>query len=193
MRIGKISAVLAAITVSAFASAASAQEQFSLRASPTILGGNVTFNGSSVNLQQTTSINCAVGAVLNVIGGAGSATANLTSPSISPGASPFCGILVFPVTPWSAASQAGQNITGLTGAPTSALVTVYVGANTIVGDPCNPQAVTATLTTPASATAPSTLTFNNVVLQAASGRPDRVCRINGVLTATSPEKRVFIH
>lgn len=192
MRIGKVTAIAAAFAVAAFASAASAQEQFSIRSSPTILGGNVTFNGSSVNLQQTTSINCAVGAILNVstaVGG--SSSAPLTSPSIAPG-SAFCGLLVFPVTPWSAQTQAGQNLTGLAGDPTSALVTVVVGANTIVGDPCNPQAVTATLTTPAG-TGASTLTFNNVVLQAASGRPDRVCRINGVLTATSTEKRVFIH
>jgi hypothetical protein len=185
MRIGMISAAAAAIAVAAFASAASAQE-FSLSASPTITGGNITFTGASVNLQQTTSINCQVSATLAVAGGAGSSTGPLNSPSITPG-SGFCGLLVFPVTPWSAATTGATLPSG----PGTAAVNVTVGANTIVGDPCNPQVVSATLSTPASG--PSTLTFNNVVLQAQSGRADRVCRINGVLTATGTNNRLFIH
>jgi hypothetical protein len=186
MRIGTISAIAAAIAVASLASSVSAQE-FSLSASPTITGGNITFTGASVNLQQTTSINCAISATLAVAGGAGSNSGPLNSPSISPG-NPFCGLLVFPVTPWSGQTIAGQTIPS---GPGSATVTVNVGANTIANDPCNPQPVQATLTTPASG--PSTLTFNNVVLQAASGRPDRVCRINGVLTATGTNNRLFIH
>lgn len=187
MRISKVSAFAAAIAVAAFASSVNAQEQFSLSPTATISGGNITFTGSSVNLSQTVSINCAVSATLNVVGGAGSNTAPISGASISPG-NFFCGSLVFPVTPWSAATNAGQNVP--TGG-TSALVTVTVGANTISNDPCNPQPVPATLATPVSG--PSTLTFNNVVLQAQSGRADRVCRINGVLTATGTSNRLFIH
>lgn len=187
MRVSKISAVAAAIAVAAFASSVNAQEQFSLSPSATITGGNITFTGANVNLSQTISINCAVSATLNVAGGAGSNTATISGASISPG-NFFCGSLVFPVTPWSAASNAGQN---LPAGGSSALVTVTVGANTVSNDPCNPQPVQATLTTPVSGA--STLTFNNVVLQAQSGRADRVCRINGVLTATGTNNRLFVH
>lgn len=178
MRIGKISAIVAAVAVAAFASSASAQV-FSLSPSPTVTGGNATFAGSSVTLQQTTTINCAVSAILNVVASPGSSTATLSSPTISPG-NAFCGFLVFPVTPWSAATISGQTIPAATA---SANVNVTVGANTIANDPCEPQQVVAVLrTTPTS----STLTFNNVKLQARSGRADRECTINGVLTSTTP-------
>lgn len=185
MRAGKIPAVLAAAVIAAFASSAGAQE-FSLSPSPTITGGNVIFHGSFVNLYQTTSINCAVTATLNVVGGPGSLFANISSPSISPGNS-FCGLLVYPIPFWSA-----QAFTTLPSPGASTTIFVTVGANTIANDPCDPQTVQALLTTPISG--PSTLTFNNVMLQARSGRFDRVCRINGVLTATGiSSNRVFIH
>jgi hypothetical protein len=177
MRIGKISAIAAAVAVAAFASSASAQV-FSLSPSPTVSGGTATFSGGSVTLQQTTTINCAVSAVLNVAGSPGSGSGSLSSPTISAG-NPFCGILVFPVTPWSAATISGQTIPS---APGSANVNVTVGANTIANDPCDPQAVVATLATTSSG---STLTFNNVKLQARSGRADRVCTINGVLSSST--------
>ncbi|RYI16143.1 MAG: hypothetical protein EON48_10740 [Acetobacteraceae bacterium] len=119
-------------------------------------------------------------ATLNVSASPGSSSASLSSPSISPGSSGFCGILVFPVAPWSAATIAGQTIPG---APGTALVTVNVGANTIINDPCLPQPVQATLSTTSTG---STLTFNNVRLQARSGRADRVCTINGVLSSSTP-------
>ena len=192
MNIGKISAVAAVFAVVSFASSVSAQEQFSLNATPTITGGNITFTGSSVNLQQTTSINCAVSATLVVANGpTGSSAAPISGPSISSGSppNPFCGVVVFPVTPWSAATIAGQNLPS--GSATAVRVTVMVGANTIANDPCNPQAVEAWLKTPASG--PSTLTFDNVQLQAQSGRIGRVCKINGILTATGTNNRLFIH
>lgn len=182
MRIGKISAIMAAVAVAAFASSASAQE-FSLSASPTITGGTASFSGNAT-LQQTTTLTCLVSATLNVAGGLGSGTGSLSSPSIAPGSSPFCGILVFPVTPWSAATISGQTIAS---APGSATVDVTVGANTIANDPCNPQVVQATLATTSTG---STLTFNNVKLQARSGRADRVCTINGVLSSSTA---VYIH
>ncbi|MGH6979402.1 MAG: hypothetical protein ACRED4_08955 [Brevundimonas sp.] len=153
--------------------------------SPTITGGTATFSGASIALSQTTSVNCNVSATLNVVNGpTGSGTANLSSPSISPGTPFVCGFAVFPVTPWSAQTIAGQTIPGATG---TALVTVNVGANTIANDPCNPQPVQARLTTTATG---STLDFDNVVLQAASGRSDRVCRIDGTLTSAT---KVYIH
>lgn len=187
MRAGGIPAVLAAVAVAAFASSASAQE-FSLSPSPTITGGNVTFSGSAVNLQQVISISCAVSATLNVIGGAGSNTANLSSESILPGASLLCGAPFAPVPFWSAQTKPGWTLPG----SGSAKITVIIGVTGVVNDPCYPQAVEAQLDTPISGS--STLTFNNVVLQAASARADRQCRINGVLTATGmTNNRVFIH
>lgn len=174
MRIAKITALVAAVAVASFASAASAQS-FSSTASPTVTGGSATFTGPSVTLSQSTTLSCAVSATLAL----GASTGALSSPSISPGSSGFCGLIVFPVTPWSAATISGQTIPS---APGSALVTVNVGANTILNDPCLPQPVQATLSTTATG---STLTFNNVVLQARSGRADRVCRINGALTSST--------
>ena len=182
MRIGNVTAMAAAIAVAAFASSVSAQE-FSLSPTATITGGTATFTGPSVGLSQTLSLTCAVSATLNVAGGTGSSTAPITGAGISPG-NVFCGSLVFPVTPWSAATIAGQTVPTN---GTNALVTVVVGANTVANDPCNPQPVQARLATTATG---STLTFNNVTLQAASGRADRVCRINGVLSSST---RVYVH
>lgn len=174
MRIGKISAIMAAVAVAAFASSASAQV-FSTTASPTVTPGSATFAGSSVTLQQTTTINCAVSATMNITGGS---TASLSGVSISPG-NVFCGFLVFPLTPWSASTIPGST---LPSAPGSTNVSVTVGANTIANDPCDPQPVIAQLSTTSTG---STLTFNNVKLQARSGRADRVCTINGVLSSTT--------
>lgn len=179
MRIGKITAMMAAVAVAAFASSASAQV-FSTTASPTVTGGAAAFSGSSVTLQQSTTLSCAVSATLNIAGSPGASSGTLSPRAIAPGASPFCGFLVFPVGSWSAATISGQTIPS---APGSALVTVTVGANTILNDPCNAQPVQATLSTTSTG---STLTFNNVTLQAQSGRPDRVCRINGVLSSSTP-------
>jgi len=103
--------------------------------------------------------------------GSGSSTASL-SPSISsPPGSPLCGIVVFPTGTW-VANTGGAGAT----------VSLSIGANTIANDPCF-GTVTVPVSNSGGGAGFNTITLNNVKLPARSGRADRVCTINAILTS----------
>lgn len=173
MRIGKITACMAAFAAVAFASTANAQ-QFSL-SSTGVTPGTATFTTTTpAFLSQTSPINCTISTTLNVAASPplGAGTADLTGDTIAAPSSPFCGFIVFPNGNWYAQA------TSLT----SGTVDLWIGANTIIRDPCYGR-VTAGFTTNASGT---TITLNNVQIPAASNRADRVCTINAILTSPTP-------
>ncbi|MNS30345.1 hypothetical protein D3C72_623770 [compost metagenome] len=180
MRIGKTSAVLAALAVAAFASSANAQVKvFSKTASPTVTGGTVVFStGLPATLSQSTTIQCKVSATLNVAAGpVGSADAPLNPANISSPPNAFCGVVVYAYGSWSAH-------TALTGLPyVAGTVLLKIGANTILGDPCY-DTVRVPVSSSTSSAGFDTITLNNVKLKTVSGSANE-CTVNAVLKAPS--------
>ncbi|MND90582.1 hypothetical protein D3C80_826690 [compost metagenome] len=180
MRIGKTSAVLAALAVAAFASSSNA-EVFSKTASPTVTGGTVVFStGLPATLSQSTTIQCKVSATLNVVAGpTGSADATLNPANISSPPNAFCGVVVYAYGSWSAHTA----LPALSLPYVAGTVLLKIGANTILGDPCY-DVVRVPVSSSTSSAGFDTITLNNVKLKTVSGSANQ-CTVNAVLKAPS--------
>ena len=161
----KLTAVLA--VVAALGTVGAAQAQTLSLSSSSVTGGAISFDSvGTLNLSQTTSIDCNVSVSGTVSGAPGSAALSGVSRSMSGGLCYFP--IVYPLGTWSVTAVSASDQT----------VNVWFSANTIANKPC---AGSATLTLDLNLY----IDLNNVKIPAVNaGDPD--CYITGTLEASQP-------